>query len=199
MLAFETSLPRAGEYYDTSEDFFEKFAILMGRTTQSVFKLETMQTYQEPGNPSFEAFQRGDFDEAVRLCWTVRQQQERDHSVMMCQKAISWTRIHLVEKPLTDYLKWELETYNVSVKYGERILIADITDQQQGSYFRKLTDFIIFDDRAVMAHNYDRDGLIQGGWIVDQPSQVQKYSEAIKACSGISLPLGVFQWESQSQ
>jgi hypothetical protein len=190
-------LPRQGAYFRDSETFFSKFTPLMESTTTSVVKLESRQDYQEPGNPSFEALKSGDERSAIDKLWETRHSADRENCVSMCRKGISWTRIRLVERPLTDYTRWELHSYDISVRYGERILIVDITGQPASSPIRRLSDFLIFDGKAVMAHDYDSSGLIKGGWVIDTPEQVRRYADAIALCMKTAVPLGVFEWEQK--
>ena len=62
-------------------------------------------------------------------------------------------RVHILEQPLTGYVRWELSTYPANAAAGEQIFIADrarLKDLRE--------DFWLFDDRDLVTLRYDEDG-----------------------------------------
>lgn len=62
-------------------------------------------------------------------------------------------RVHILERPHTDYVRWELSTYPANAAAGEQIFIADRSGLEG---LRE--DFWLFDDRDLVALRYDDDG-----------------------------------------
>jgi hypothetical protein len=190
-VSLDAPLPRSQVYMD-EKAFRSTYRELMAATKCSFSKLETRQVYQEPGDASLSAFLKGDRMTAHAL---LRQPLEGAdaESITASRRDISWTRIRLVEFPLTPYLQWELLTYQVSVKYGERILLTDVTGESRTSVLRRGDDFLMFDKKTVLAHNYDREGHLQGAWLIEKDSHVAQYAAFFEHARQGAVPLGVFE------
>ncbi|WKZ57688.1 MAG: hypothetical protein QY326_03215 [Bdellovibrionota bacterium] len=98
-----------------------------------------------------------------------------------------------MELPLTPYLNWEFLTYQVTARFGQRILVTDITNDAPSSQIAKESDFLIFDNKAVLAHDYSRDGLLQGAWLIEDPQAVERYVHFFQEARARSIPLGAFE------
>ena len=90
---------------------------------QDSWKLERRQHFLEPGFASWEAFSRGDWDEALRLI-----KGERDYLQEFAQdnaqREVDLFRVRVVEEPLTPYLQWELHLLRLRAECGEKIRIT---------------------------------------------------------------------------
>lgn len=69
-------------------------------------------------------------------------------------------RVHVIRRPLTDYLKYEFAVYRRTVEAGEDVRILDLTDQPDPGL--PAQDFWLFDDSAVVRMDYDADGTQLG-------------------------------------
>jgi hypothetical protein len=156
------------------------------------FKLEPLQAYQEPDNPSFLDFRRGDSASAAAKLEEVVCQNSRYHTDA-CRRGVTMTRVRLVELPLSDYLRWEFQSYRVSARYGERILVLDLTGAPRSGPLWNSGDFVLFDCSAVLVHRYDPDGFLRGGWLIDHPAAVEGYVRLAEACLPACMPLGLFE------
>ena len=66
-------------------------------------------------------------------------------------------RVHIVTRPLSDYLRFEFEYYyRHHVKAGEEIRILDVTDR--ANPLPDVQDFWMFDRAKVVLMNYREDG-----------------------------------------
>jgi hypothetical protein len=90
---------------------------------QESWKLERCQHFREPGFTSWEAFARGDWEQALRLL-----EEERDFLSKFTAKAsalgISLYRLRVVEQPVDPYLQWELHLLKLRAECGELIRVA---------------------------------------------------------------------------
>jgi hypothetical protein len=104
-------------------------------------------------------------------------------------------RIHVIDRPLSDYVRYELAVYAENVAAGEEVRIADRSlHPELGEIY---IDFAIFDaeagsDTAVVLFDYDGAGLVRGYRIIDR-------TETIEYCRGLlglafahSVPLAEF-------
>lgn len=140
------------EYY---ADFQRNF-----RHTREFWKLERGQVYAEPGDASWEAFDAGDWNEAMRLLEQRREDLKRYHE----ENAAAGTqtrRIRIVALPVTPYLQWELHLLKIRDETGGlvRVLhtsaIADLEDQGP------LPDIYTMDNTVMYQAVYDEHGVLE--------------------------------------
>ncbi|MFB6848211.1 DUF6879 family protein [Streptomyces sp. NPDC056373] len=65
-------------------------------------------------------------------------------------------RVHVVSRPLTDYLRFEFMYYAVHAAAGDDIRIMDVTDRPNP--LEGVQDFWLFDRSEVVLMNYETDG-----------------------------------------
>jgi hypothetical protein len=120
--------------------------------TSSVFRLETLQVYDAPSEAERQAafaggregWRRSDDDESLRLIRATTAQ------------GVAWSRAHVVEEPLTDYLRFELAAYQENEAAGEAVWV---TNRAAHPELASLTeDFVLIDDRAGIRFRYDAAG-----------------------------------------
>jgi hypothetical protein len=130
----------------------EEFIRLFSTFESSAFRLETRQQYLVDEEADLvRAFQEGRLappstamDEWLALIRANTAAGKRMY------------RVHVLEQPLTGYVRWELSTYPANVAAGEEIFIAERDRHPDLGNLRE--DFWLFDDRLVVAMRYDADG-----------------------------------------
>lgn len=65
-------------------------------------------------------------------------------------------RVHMLRRPLTDYLRYEFAVYRHTVAAGEDIRILDLTSQPNPGLPSE--DFWLFDDTSIVRMDYDDQG-----------------------------------------
>jgi hypothetical protein len=75
-------------------------------------------------------------------------------------------RVHVVSRPLTNYLRYEFAVYGHTLRAGEDIRILDVTDQ--GNPGLPAYDFWLFDESSVVRMDYDEDGRQLGRELLDE-------------------------------
>jgi hypothetical protein len=131
----------AGEAWRTFFDAHEREA----------FRLETRQSYGvESERAEYEYFlSTGRLDIPESDQWLVRLRRFRQTG--------RWVgRVHVLRRPLTDYLRYEFEVYRYTVEAGEDVRILDVTDVSDPGLPKQ--DFWLFDESAVVVMKYDDDG-----------------------------------------
>ncbi|NHC33591.1 DUF6879 family protein [Scytonema millei] len=156
------------QYYSGASRFFSKFGDAWNAVKGQVLKLETRQYYREPGNPSFEALEAGDFYKALQILPEARSE-DVDLYQSLSRRNVDFIRCRPIVKPITDYLRWELECYRFNASYGERIYFLE-----RSSIFDELAlhDFMVFDRCMAFVHDYDETGEIRGGWMTTEKSDI---------------------------
>jgi len=163
------NIAMSADYKDSPTSYFQNFNDAWDQVEGQILKLETRQEYREPGNPSYEALIKGNFDKALELLPESRKDDIELYKQLSDRK-VDFIRCRPVVFPVSDYLKWELECYRFNSVHGERIYFTDRT-----SLFDEYAtnDFIIFDNKVAVIHNYDQHGEIQGGWIVQNIDHIE--------------------------
>ena len=156
------------EYFSNVSEFFQAFDDPWDKVQAQILKLETRQTYREPGNESYEAMQNGDFELALRLLPEVRKEDDELYEALRKRK-VDFIRCRPIIRPIAEYLRWEIECYKLNEQYGERIYFTDHSE-----LFDKyaLHDFMVFDRFGAMVHDYDENGEIKGGWAIRDTAQI---------------------------
>jgi len=185
-------ITKDADYYDSAEAFFKGFPKEFENARYQVLKVETRQSYLEPGNPSFELFSKGDFEGAIKLIEKVRAEDDEVYK-MLNSKGVDFLRCRPIRYPFTDYLKWEFETYKVSSRKGERIFCC--LNKEISDFFQEIVthDFMVFDSQVAFVHNYDSSGLIQGGWKICSKDNIIKLQSIFIYIKSFSSPFSSFQ------
>lgn len=154
-------------------------------------KLESWQTYFEAeGNKSQAAFNQGDVSKARDL---LRQEAESDRPLYedIRLRGLSYARIRLVQEPLTPYLQYELINYRIRAAMGENIEIVRCAPETQlpnEQYF----DFLLFDDRTALIHDYGEVGRQAGGWLTQDTDVIAALGATAHALRRVAIPLEQF-------
>ncbi|WP_221274542.1 DUF6879 family protein [Thaumasiovibrio subtropicus] len=165
------TLTRDMIYFCSASDFFSNFPAAWKNVSTRVYKLETKMSYQETDNPSYDAYIRGDLDKAIEL---IKKSKEKDYPVYesLRKRGVNVYRCRPVLLPLSDYLNWEFECYKENSKQGELIFLSEGLDIYKT---HALHDFMLFDDKVALVHNYDENGLIQGGWMTTDSNKIASF------------------------
>lgn len=167
------------DYISGAGNFFSNFREAWNTVSSQVLKLETRQSYLEPGNPSFELLTQNKIEEAIQLIPEVRKIDIPLYDKLN-SKHVDFVRCRPVVFPMSNYLKWEFACYKFNAEHGEKIFCVERDKLLTIFETKALHDFMVFDLSKAFIHNYDIDGKIEGGWIVSNreyiSSLVQLYS-----------------------
>ncbi|WP_129840153.1 DUF6879 family protein [Streptomyces sp. RFCAC02] len=138
---------------------------------REAWRLETLPQYLVPQEAEeFTAFKAGTrFPGPYEDSWT---QMVRTRQV---------GRVHIVSRPLSDYLRFEFERYyQHQASAGEDIRILDITGRENP--LPNVQDFWMFDQSTVVLMHYEPDGKQIGRELYDgDPAQFIKYQRIAQA------------------
>ena len=149
----------------------EDFAACFDRFKESAFRLETLQRYTVP-------------DEAERIRMFREGQPRPERSVRtspwLRRMAVTtaagkrWQRVHVVDHPLSEYLRYELVGYVESAAAGEEVRIADRATHPDLA--RLTTDFWLFDadigNAFAVPMHYDNEGHLLGYELTQSPEEL---------------------------
>ncbi|RSN05994.1 hypothetical protein DMC63_37945 [Streptomyces sp. WAC 05977] len=120
-------------------------------TAKDLFRLEAQPTYLvEQEAEDLAAWRRGD-----RTLLTPETSTWLAHIRDTTAAGARWSRVRILDYPLTDYAEFELHGYQANQRAGEQIYVADRAWSRELSNLHD--DFWIFDE-TVVRMIYDRDG-----------------------------------------
>jgi hypothetical protein len=122
----------------------------------TAYRLETLQSYDVPQEEeSLAAFLAGD---------PVSFGPSKDGWTATIANAVaakkSMRRVHVVEEPLSDYLRYEMLSYRPNVEAGEDVRILPVTPGRWPNL--PLDDYWLFDSAELWLMDYDEDGHFTG-------------------------------------
>lgn len=152
------------------------------------FRLEVLQAYGEPSeHKAFDMFLSGrppGREFIADWCDMVSAHRESGKSM---------SRVHLVNLPLSDYMKFEIEcAYKYTQEAGERIYLLDSSQvpAEQASCLQE--DFWLYDDERVMVQEYTPEGRLEHARLTDEPQLVSHYISVKAYVLGIAEPVSSF-------
>ncbi|MFC4529342.1 DUF6879 family protein [Sphaerisporangium dianthi] len=175
----------------TLDEFARQFSGEWARIEWRFLKLECWQAYQELDiNRSQEAYRQGDVDRAVEL---LREEAETDRRLYddIRSRGIEYSRIRLVQEPLTAYLHYELLAYRIRASLGEVIEVVrcDTTLSLPNEDF---FDFLLFDRHAALIHDYGDAASQTGGWLTHDPEVLASLESTAVKMRQAAVPLEQF-------
>lgn len=148
----------------------------------SVFRLETLPQYLVPQEADeFAAWKAG---EPVPL-----QTPENSPGLARVRRdvarGIRWYRVHILDQPLTAYLRFELYGYLLENQpAGAEIYVVDRDDHSDLAKLHE--DFIIFDDEIAVRMVYDNEGRFLRPEPIDE---IERYREIRDTAMHYAEPL----------
>ncbi|QDO20059.1 hypothetical protein FNV65_20565 [Streptomyces sp. S1A1-8] len=133
------------------------FGKLFAEFQREAFRLETLSVYTIPDEQeTFSAFKAGEPqpDKHKTAPWvsTIRKNVESGKRMY---------RVHVVRRPLTDYLRYEMAWgYVRNAAAGEEFFILDVTDRPNP--LEGIPDFWAFDESAIVTMEYNGKGEFLG-------------------------------------
>ncbi|OEV11610.1 DUF6879 family protein [Streptomyces nanshensis] len=126
------------------------------------WKFERRQHFQERSSPSWEAFRRGDWDEALRLAaerrshWRSVARDDRERGAVL-------HRVRVVEEPLTPYMQWELHALRVQGESGRPVRVVGGEAVRALESAGPLPEVVVLGGQVLYEILYTDEGLLHGG------------------------------------
>ncbi|PRH77190.1 hypothetical protein C6N75_21575 [Streptomyces solincola] len=119
---------------------------------REAWRLETLPAYRVPE----EADEIAEFLAGARIDAETYSDEYTDDLKRVRREGKSKGRVHIVTRPLSDYLRYEFMYYRPHARAGEDIRILDVTDRSNP--LAGVQDFWMFDHSEVVLMNYEPDG-----------------------------------------
>src|SRR4051812_41872276 len=142
-----------------------EFGRLFTDVRRSWFRLETLQHYDVAyERDDFAAFLRGEPLSTPPGPW---QAMIRDHVAAGRELA----RVHVIEEPLSDYIRYELHAYEPSAEAGEDVRVIPVRQSEWPTGVPR-HDYWLFDDDRLWLMDYDAAGTFQAARLIDDAATI---------------------------
>ena len=159
------------EEYIPQADFFRVFDAQWDRLHEKFRKYESLQYYDEGPDGPFVSFSKGDIHRFLARLLDLRMDDKPFYESARA-RGTSFSRVHSIRLPLSDYLKYEFNSYHFNKKMGEDIaIIEELT--VLASLGTPPPDFMVFDQRCAMFQDYE-DGKLKGAWITTNADLIKQ-------------------------
>lgn len=140
-------------------DFRERFWAI---AEHDFWKLERQQSFAEPGDESWEAFDAGDWPRALRL---IEEQRAAlvDEGRRMASLGLTSYRMRVLELPLTPYLQWELHLLRLAAECSDRVRVVDVDAVKPFEDDGVLPEVVTLGADVTYEVLYDDAGVLCGG------------------------------------
>lgn len=163
---------------------------MYGRAAEEAFRLEAQQRYAVPAeDEQFRAFTEGR---------PMPSDPHVDRSMQIIRAATARgcriRRVHVVDLPLSVYLRYELAAYRENIGAGEEVGIA--VRRWHPDLAELTEDFVLFDPRsahpAMVWMRYDDQGQVADLAYSDKPADVALAASYRETALAHAVPLGEF-------
>ncbi|GLX94370.1 DUF6879 family protein [Herbidospora sp. NBRC 101105] len=123
-----------------------------------LWKLERAQHFHEPYSPSWVAWSEGDWDRAMELI-----EESAGEFAADVPDSVELRRLRIAERPLTAYLRWELQVLKARARAGERTRVLDAGAVRHLERAGPLPEILILSRDLMYEVRYDDIGAHVGG------------------------------------
>lgn len=163
--------------------YYQDFATNFDNTTQ-FWKLERGQHFTEPGNASWEAFNRGHWNTALALHEQERERLTTYHNTITARGAQT-RRVRIIAEPPTPYLQWELHLLNLRHETGGPIRVLPSTHIRYLEHSchgptTLLPEIYTFDTFLMYQAVYDTNGALEAAIRYTDPQLITFWRDLIQ-------------------
>lgn len=142
------------------------------------WKLERRQTFEEPSNDSWTAFSQGDWDTAQRLIEGTRDGLAELRRTSDLHRS-HLLRVRVVEKPLTSYLRWELNSLRVRAEIVGGIRVVGPERLGGTESEEPLPEIVTLAGHTLYRILYDSRGVCEGAVRITDSTAVASWEKFI--------------------
>jgi hypothetical protein len=146
---------------------------------EGFWKLERLQSYQEPGFASWEALREGDWSRSLDIIAGLRDGIQQ-HLKRVAAAGIGHRRVRVIEEPVSTYIQWEMHLLLVRQECGENIKCVPARSVSELETERQLPELVVLGDQAAYDIHYTPDGAPDGATRYSERATVSRLREAVK-------------------
>jgi hypothetical protein len=154
-------------------DFQQRF---WATDASGCWKIERQQEFAEPGEDSWEAFARGEWDLALRLM-NDRRSGFTEYYERIRKGGFDIRRVRVVEEPISPYLIWELNVLRIRHQCGAKIRVVDAEQVQPYEENGVLPEIFTLGRSTAYQVLYGDDGVAEGAVRTEDRNVVKHWTD----------------------
>jgi len=154
-----------------SADYRQRYGKISNTTS---WKFERQQTFVEPGDDSWQEFDRGNWERSLAR-FNDRRPKLLAGAREDAARGIGLYRVRVVAEPISPYLLWELNVLKVRAECGEMIRVVDAGLIAEFERDRELPEILTLGDDAVYQVIYDDSGAADGAVLSTERADVERW------------------------
>lgn len=169
-------------------DYDLVFSMHWKELQREFFKCETLQVYNEESERELlDLFCSDQHDQLKQL---LKVDVEDPNSIWNDARVrgLSFLRVHVFERPLSEYLLFEIEAYKIQAEKGEDIRMVSL-DQIQKEWPEGVRDFMLFDGKKALIPEFSEDNKLVSAILSDDHEVLQSLLRQRETLLRISIPL----------
>lgn len=145
------------------------FDLFWSEMENEFFKVEVLQYYGEDEGHSLKEWLAGNREKSLEILKTDAK------SWAEGKENVKKIRIHIVDYPLSEYIRWEVEHYKIVniPLVGEEVYLVDRKKINDIKLPRG--DTMIFDKEKVVSNIYNKNGVVIRAEIYENPREVKPF------------------------
>lgn len=150
-------------YYEDSDELgYSEFLDMWNSSKKEICKFESLPFYATDED-IYKYYTSANYKSLVNDLVSYWNNEKNGLYKKVASKDLNFYRLHVIEKPINDYLISEYYSYIASEIIGEKIRVIEKNKISDLKY--NLYDFILFDDFGCMITEYDDNFMPLGDWI----------------------------------
>jgi uncharacterized protein DUF6879 len=172
------------------DDYYADFERHFWRVRE-FWKLERGQTFAEPGDASWEAFNRGEWTKSMHLL-EARRDDLLGYHREASEAGVSTYRIRVVDRPLSAYLQWELNLLKIRDETGGPIRVIGHAEVAELETDGPLPDIYTLGDQVMYEAVYDGSGVLEYTLKYTDPGLIAQSRDFIRRLYERGEPIGSY-------
>jgi hypothetical protein len=148
-------------------------------TGRDSWKLERRQQFEEQSSPSWDAFRRGDWKEALRLHEEKRERWERIAREDRARGSVFY-RVRVVGEPVTPYLQWELHALRVQGESGSPVRVVRTEELRPWEASQPVPEVVTLGGQVLYEVRYTDSGALDGAVRHTERGLVARWEEFVR-------------------
>ena len=169
-------------------DYDAAFSTCWKELKREFFKCETLQVYNEESERELlNLFHSGQHDQLQQL---LRADVEDPDSIWndAQTRGLSFLRVHVYQRPLSEYLRFEIEAYKIQAETCEDIRMVHLDRLQKGG-LNNVRDFMLFDGGKALIPEFSENNTLIGAVLSDEHKVLEPLLQQREILLRIGVPL----------
>ena len=158
---------------------------ITSRHTHDLFRLQTLTRYDvESDGGDYQRYLSGEAapEPEAKTAWL-------EELKGLVHSGRQWRNVHVVQLPLTDYLRYQFEWgYVYNTEAGQQIRIINADAELKGQELLELGDFFVIDQGEVLEMIYDDEGRFEHASHISDEATAQRFRDAAHTAWKIAVP-----------